>query len=326
MKNILKGKIVLASLLFASVLFYSCQEDESLERKGKPTVTFASNTITVKEGQMLNLDFILSYAIKSNSEVRMEILSTSTADFEGDLNLVDLFDSGDLSTVEDAGGGFFGGDGYYYSIPSLVTNHTLALPVAVDNAVEGDETISIRFFSVGKGEAIIDQVVNITIQDAFDLEITFDWSGSFMSGGSPVDNCDLDMDLELFYGGEYFDTSYNDCPESIIIPQDAPDGTYILLAQLWTTNGYFESVNIPANITFAKTPINLTQTENISAYFPMDMGGLDDGNSNAEVAYEIVKVADQFTITNIGTSNQIFQGRMSNLKNKRDLKAKSKKK
>ncbi|WP_313803609.1 hypothetical protein [Flavobacterium sp.] len=312
--------IALLAIVGLSLSYYSCQEDESLERKGKPTITFDSNDIVVKEGDNINLDFILSYPIKSDSEVRIEVLEETTAEAEVD------FELGDLITMEDAGGGFFGGNGYYYAIPSLTTNHTLSLPVIADNTVEGNETLKLRFYSAGKGEAMVDQIVTITIEDSSDLIIDLNWSGTFDDGGTPTDFCDLDMDLELYDpNGDLIMVSYNDCPEQITIPTSAPDGTYLLDASLWTTNGYAQPINIPANVIFSKPGITLSETFDASSYFPMADGGLSDGNGNALITFEIIKNGHIFTINEPGGTT-VFQGRVAqNMANKAVLKKKHKK-
>ena len=49
--------------------------------------------------------------------------------------------------------------------------------------------------------------------------------------------------------------------------------------------GTHKPINIPASVTFNKPGIPLVETENVSSYFPMDQGGLDDGNSNAIIKF-----------------------------------------
>ena len=102
--------------------------------------------------------------------------------------------------------------------------------------------------------------------------------------------------------------------------------TYYLDASLWTTSGYSETVNIPANLTFIKPGSSFNETYDLSTYFPMQDGGLDDGNGNALIEYTIVKSGTIYTITDPDGAT-VFQGkqkaheiRSARLKKKNKLK------
>jgi len=95
---------------------------------------------------------------------------------------------------------------------------------------------------------------------------------------------------------------------------------------LWSTGGYFENINIPAKIQFLKPGTAFNETYDISSLFPMQDGGLDDGNNNAIIEYTIEKLGTTYTITD-PNGNTVFQGRQQahqihseRLKNKLKLK------
>ena len=119
------------------------------------------------------------------------------------------------------------------------------------------------------------------------------------------------MDLELYSAtGDLLDFSYSNCPEQLILDSSLPNGTYTLFASLWTTAGHLVNVNIPANITFIKPGTASNSTYDISSFFPMQAGGLDDGNPNAGVEYTIVKTGTNFLITDENGAT-VFNGRQT---------------
>ncbi|UPT69617.1 MAG: hypothetical protein M0D53_10600 [Flavobacterium sp. JAD_PAG50586_2] len=203
--------------------------------------------------------------------------------------------------------------GYIFEIPAYTTEYSVNITTIFDDISEGAEHLKLQVISnrtlLG---TVTDLVYDITIQNAVsdDLNIRLDWSGTFTSGTEIVDNCTLDMDLELYDSNfDLLDTSYSNCPEGIILETATlPDGTYYLDASLWTTAGYTENINIPARLTFIKPGTAFNETYDLSTLFPMQDGGLDDGNGNALIEYTIVKAGTVYTITDPdGTT--VFQGK-----------------
>jgi hypothetical protein len=121
------------------------------------------------------------------------------------------------------------------------------------------------------------------------------------------------------------DFSYSNCPEGLILETATlADGTYYLDASLWTTAGYTESVNIPAQLTFIKPGSSFNESYNLSEFFPMQDGGLDDGNGSALIEYTIVKSGTIYTITDPDGAT-VFQGKQKT-KEIRSARLKKKKK
>lgn len=142
-----------------------------------------------------------------------------------------------------------------------------------------------------------------------DLNIVLNWAGTFEGIEGATDFCDIDMDLELINSaGNYISTSYTDCPESITMPATMPNGTYSLVISLWTNNGETAAINIPASVSIFKVGTLTTTTQDVSSFFPLAAGGLDDGNNNAFLIYTIVKNGSTFTVSN-QASAQILQGK-----------------
>ena len=147
-----------------------------------------------------------------------------------------------------------------------------------------------------------------------DLNIVLSWDGSFEGVAGATDFCDVDMDLELLNSaGDYVDTSYADCPEAITMTTDMEDDTYTLVISLWTNNDETAAIDIPANISIFKIGSQTTTNQDLSTFFPLADGGLDNGNDNAFIEYTIVKSGTTFTVTNQDNS-EILQGRNSNVR------------
>jgi hypothetical protein len=215
----------------------------------------------------------------------------------------------DCVAIEENGGPV----GYIFEIPAYTTEYAVNIATIFDDLSEGTENLKLQVIANRTLLGTVDNLffdINITNSVSSDLHIRLNWSGTFTSGGEEVDNCDLDMDLELYNAAfDLLDFSYSNCPESLILnTADLPDGTYYLDASLWTTSGYAEAINIPASIQFLKPGSSFNETYNISEFFPMQDGGLDDGNGNALIEYQIVKSGSVFTITN-ADGDTVFQGR-----------------
>jgi hypothetical protein len=156
--NFIKSIGKIGILLMCSLLSFSCdKEDDLLPRDGKPITTIAQKDITVTEGNDIVLDFALSYTIPEEAHYRVEIAGGNATD-------VDDFVI-DLDTMEDAGGGFFGGNGYFFVIDPDTAAATLSIETIADGLPEGTETLTLKFYSASKGKAFIDQTVNVKIND-----------------------------------------------------------------------------------------------------------------------------------------------------------------
>jgi hypothetical protein len=321
MKKINIIKLLFTTALFSSIVMLTgCNDDDvNLGHNVKPVLTSSTTTYTAKEGDVITLEFTLDKAINKPIEYRLVMLDESTATDLEDYSIPGCRSNDpDCVAIEENGGPV----GYIFEIPAYTTNYSLDISLLNDLEIESTENLKLKVVSNRTLLGTVgDLVFDINIENSSDLVIDLNWSGTFDDGGNMVDNCDLDMDLELLDSNfDYIDFSYNNCPEQLTLSTSMPDGTYYLDVSLWTTSGYFQPINIPASVTFNKPGIPLLETEDISSYFPMDQGGLDDGNSNAIITFEITKAGHNFTITN--PDNQVvFNGRKAKRAgNRRNLK------
>ncbi|WAC03590.1 hypothetical protein N7U66_09020 [Lacinutrix neustonica] len=88
------------------------------------------------------------------------------------------------------------------------------------------------------------------------------------------------------------------------------DGDYIVDASFWTNNGNASSdnSNVPVSIDFIKPGV-FYQTVNLSSLFPLNDGGLIDGNSNAITSFTVNKSGTTYTVTD-SDDNEIAQGKL----------------
>lgn len=312
MKKISNYKYHILAALFLGIFFIACNEDvEDLGKKEKPELTAdGSTSITVSEGTDAVLNFKLSKAINEPIQYRLVMLDESTATDQDDYIIPGCrSNDSDCVAIEENGGPV----GYIFEIPAYTTEYSVNISTIFDDLGEADEHLKLKVISNRTLLGTVNELFyDITIQNSVsdDLNIRLDWSGTFTSGTDVVDNCTLDMDLELYDSNfDLIDFSYSNCPESLILDTSSlPDGTYYLDASLWTTAGYTENVNIPANLTFIKPGTAFNETYDLSTFFPMQDGGLDDGNGNALVEYMIVKAGTVYTITD-PNGDTVFQGK-----------------
>lgn len=304
--------VLAASALVAGSIFTtSCNEDESLQRKGKPTLTLASNAATVTEGESAPITFDFEFAIKDPAHVRIEIVGGTGS--EADVSF-------GLPTIDQAGGGFFGGEGYFLTIPAYTDSYTFDLATVQDLFPEDAETVELKFFSAGKGYAKIDQTFTVTInnyvQPNDDVTIRLEWpSTSFVdNGGDTVSGCDIDFDLEIYDAGGVAYDSYYDCPENIVMPETAADGTYAIVPSLWTTGvaQTTERQDLPVRIIVAKQGVWYNEVDLNLPEFNAADGGLDQGNGGAiALGALLVKNGTTFTLQD-ATGTDISTGRLAN--------------
>lgn len=335
MKNTFNNIKRVSFLALTSCLaLVSCQDDDTIDKAGKPGVTVTQNTITVTEGETATFDFALDYTVGEKIDIRIDVLDENgnivpTTQPVGDPNSGNgysrlSFDDFNVpyNTWFDAGWfqyGYLGGSGYVATFPAYTENFQINIETIQDLIPEGTESFSFRLSATSLMKVIIDEVITVNVEnyvspDPAELVLRLNWEGTFVSGGNNVDFCDIDMDLELYDNTfAIVDTSYTDCPEEIVMNSATPDGDYFFVPSLWTTGGYAEAVNIPAVLTIAK-PGTLLETVDLSADFPMNEGGLNDGNGNAAVVFTINKTGNVYTINDLD-NNTVFQGRFADLSN-----------
>jgi hypothetical protein len=327
MKNINKKISCSLILIFLlSIITFSCEDDDSIARRGKPELAVISNSVTVTEGETATFILDVEYAVSEKIDIRIDIL-----DLDGNPVVTANPTDGDATT----GNGFYdrvqfeaievpyptwfesgyfeygyqGGSGYIASFPAFTETIELNIETLQDFIQDGTQTINLRLSATSLMQATIQEDVTLTINDFVgnDLVTRLNWAGDYLdSAADPCDiNSGLDMDLELIFDGAYVQTSYNDCPEELIILSSDTDGIYTIDA-----------------IDFLKAGVFLESVD-LSSIFPLNDGGLSDGNGNAITSFFVEKTGNTYTITD-SNNTQIAQGRFADyrlsIKEKRLLK------
>lgn len=180
MKNIYyKITILLAVALIFS--FTACEDDDSIPRRGKPTITVVEASKTVDEGQSAVYDFNVEYPVNESIFIRIDVLDADgnpipTTEPIGDPNsgngyaalvLDDInvpyntwFESGFFSY------GYLGGSGYVAEIPAFTESFSLSIDALLDSvADEAPETYTFRLTGVSTAAAVIDEEITLTINN-----------------------------------------------------------------------------------------------------------------------------------------------------------------
>lgn len=192
------------------------------------------------------------------------------------------------------------------------------ITILSDYLAEGDETVSLIVSGLqdpfGPSNS---QTYNLTIKDYIDPELlvlTFDWEGLGFYQGigySLCENVDLDI-LFVDETGADIGTSYEaatgDCPETIMMNADTPDGTYILASNMWANGfaGLMSNNDFPIRISIDKPGIyNEMYTPEQVWNSEEDTG--DNGNGETKPALTVIKEGNTFTV-NRPDGTQIVQG------------------
>lgn len=305
MKNKLyKITAVFVASLLGGTLF-SCQEDESLPRAGKPVVSVVTPIVTVVEGEDAVFTLKVSNPINDPIQFRIQVVEGDAVEDE-DFSMENF----GLPSV------FEGEFGYIGVIPAYQSQADFSIKTILDELPEETKSVKFKITSVLQGKGFISETtfVDVNIQNfvGTDLVATFEWSGDYLPG---VDVCDadfgLDFDLEL-YGASPMPiaTSYSSCPEEIVLEGTLADGVYTLDASLWQGNGNNTTSGFaPVTITFTKAGV-FSQTVDLSAKFPLADGGLNEGNPDAITTFTITKSGTTYTVVD-DTDTQVAQGRLA---------------
>ncbi|MGS2727299.1 hypothetical protein ACU8DI_11880 [Psychroserpens sp. BH13MA-6] len=346
MKNTyIKIKTSSLVILFLGLMIFSCQDDDTIARRGKPQLFVMNNSATVTEGETATFDIDVEYAVSDKIDIRIDVLddqgnpvvtaNPTDGDPTSGNGYYDRVEFDDFEvpypTWFEAGWfqyGYLGGSGYVATFPPFSESIQLNIETLADFIPENSKTVTFRLTSTSLMSATIDEQITLTIEDLVgdDLVARLNWDGDYLDSGA--DPCDidngLDLDLELIFGGNYIQTSYGDCPEELTILGTDTDGTYTIDASFWTNNGNSsaDNINVPASIDFLKAGV-FVESVDLSSLFPLNDGGLSDGNGNAITSFTIEKSGTTYTITD-SDNNQIAQGRVSrpfrSLEEKRQMK------
>lgn len=271
MKKIYKS-LALSLLTVSGLLITSCNDDETLTREGKPTVTLTENTIQAYEGFGSYLEFDFTYDLKEVAEIRIEVVGGTAT--EGDDYTFNI------PTIESAGGGYYGGEGYFgrlsaYSQKAFLLNY---IRIINDGVSDPNETIELKITSVANGTILIDETATVVIneQDILDpstLDIELDFTRDLTVDGTTYAGCDIDMDLYVFDNGNDaanatdLGHSWYDCPEAVQINNNpatfgsANGGLLYVWADLWD-RGPVPAPDMITNHEDIVMDLNFTKTTN----------------------------------------------------------------
>lgn len=344
MKNIhKKTSYSLVAVFLLGLITFSCQDDDdSIARRGKPALSILSNSVTVTEGETAVFTLDVEYAVSEKIDIRVDILDADgnpVVTAEGDPTTGNgFYDRVQFESIEvpyptwfESGWfqyGYLGGTGYVASYPPFTETIELNIETLQDFIQDGTQTINLRLSGTSLMNATIQEDITVIVNDftGNNLVARLNWAGDYLD--SAADPCDidagLDLDLELIYDGAYVQTSYNDCPEQLTILSSDTDGIYTIDASFWTANGNtsVDGNNVPVSIDFMKDGVFLESVD-LSSLFPLNDGGLNDGNGNAITSFSVEKNGNTYTITD-SNNTQIAQGRFADyrlsLEEKRLLK------
>jgi len=328
-------------LLFSFLCFNSCKnDDDSLERNGKPVITVINPSVTVTEGETATFNLKVEYPIAKKIDIRIDVLDDSgnpipTTEPIGDPNSGNGYAGIDIENITvpyptwfDSGAfafGYLGGSGYVATYDPYTEEMQINIDTKIDDNSNPTKTVKLRLSTTSLMTATIQQDIEINIENlvSTDLVTRLKWDGDYIN--DPCSN--LDFDLELYYNGAFTDFSYSDCPEEIVILGTDPDGSYEIDASFWTNGGNTTNpnINVPITIEFIKSGV-FVESVDLSSLFPLNDGGLNDGNGSAITTFSINKTGTVYTVID-SNNNQVAQGRMSNnnrlnLEEKRLLKSK----
>ncbi len=318
MKKILNKTVFLAALGLSSLVYFSCNDDDTeFGKLEKPTLSAVNKSYTVVEGQPFELEFTLDKAINDPIEYKLVIVPNGTAEDQLDYYIQDgcLSNNPDCVAIEENGGVV----GYVFEVPAYTTNYTLTIETIEDYLPEGTENFkvyvlprrSLRGF-VAEGTEISLAINNFT---STILRTTFDWSGTYLGvDGEQHDFCDLDLDLEFYdTGGNIVEDSYTSCPE-VIETSTLPDGDYDIYASFWSLAGATPAPNqdIPFTVTVSKQGV-FNRELSFTGLLNTDMVSGEDGNGDAYIYVGTInRTGNTYTLTD-ANGVQLEQGKSSNV-------------
>ena len=166
---------------------------------------------------------------------------------------------------------------------------------------------------------LIDVAITNYEQPNHDLTLLLDFEGTTYidDNGDEVGSCDIDFDFYVYDSGfANYGYSWYDCPEQIIIDENAADGTYYITADLYSLGGpattTADNQDIPFTIILAKQGIWYEEVH-VSGLFNTAQGGSTEGLSPSELLmdFTVVKNGTSFTLVD-GDGNDMSTGKMSN--------------
>ncbi|MFD0860798.1 hypothetical protein ACFQ1M_01150 [Sungkyunkwania multivorans] len=238
------------------LLLASCQEDDSIARRGKPTISIENRVVTVTEGETASFNLEMEYAVNQKVDIRIDLLDAQgnpaivtqpigSPDSGNGYERIPLEDINvPYPTWFEAGWfqfGYLGGTGYVATIAPYTKNFQIDIETLIDAVPEGTETFKFRLTATSLLEAVIDETITVNVQNFVgdELGLGLEWE----STDATFDPCSMDMDIFLSDFSVF--TFTGNCPEFLFNPTDPglevttvlADGVYTVVADLWDNGG-----------------------------------------------------------------------------------------
>ncbi len=329
MKKLLGYKFFVAALLaagFASCDNYNEDEDDTFNtRADKPVVTVSATDFTVTEGEDVTITLTADKALTVPMEFKLELLPSSTGGFR------DFVASGEETSIT-TGAGIIG---YLVTMPAYTTSYTFTISPELDLEAEGTEVFNFRLYSASNSTGLIaegNENITVTVNNGTsnDFIASVRWGGDYADDfgtlhagtylgvdGNEHEYCDFDFDMEVYDASfNIFEVDYDNCPATVVIPADAPDGDYIIVPSFWDRATAAGSVPQSGNIIYPVfvdmgKPGVFSHTVDLTGTFTYVAGGANNGNPDAYVPVAIVtKVGTTYTLKDYNDPSIILgQGR-----------------
>jgi hypothetical protein len=324
MKNILKYNFLFAAATIG--LLSSCSEDDdkTLARGFKPTLTVDQTSFSMTEGDEITVNVTASQAINKSMEFKVELVG-GTASFR------DYTSSGDETVVDDGQGVI----GHKFSIPAYTTDYSFTIGAVKDMLPEGAENMTLRIYSMGNANGSIDQQITVNIADfvSNDIAIELNWSktrpdafGTLSNGtyvgvdGDDHEFGDYDFDFYVFDAVTFDEvTGYaaatGASPEKAVLADaDLVDGDYWIVPDLYDSGAEPEErFKFDIELRVAKygvwyhaMPLNYYSDNAVSAPF-----GLNGGETYAAI---LTKAGTTYTLSDFNSGDVLASGRLAQLR------------
>lgn len=334
MKNI--NKFLFAFLGLA--LLSSCSEDEDAtdQRIVKSVVTVDQTTFSITEGETATVTMTTNTPLNVRSDFKLELVggTGSFIDYtvEGDNNA----DTDDETSIDDG----YGIIGHKVTLPAYATTSTFDITPFLDFFPEGTETLIFRLYPMGNSTTLVDaasETITVTVANGTsnDVVTVVDWSQNYRdsfgtltsptylaSNESSYEYCDYDFDLEIYDGAfNYFDTSYDFCPETLTILSTDPDDTYYIAPSFWTNvvaTGHYpvEEIAFKVKVTIAKPGVWVYETNYNDQWNSTDGGSAQGNPDGFVVTAALIKTGSTYVLEDFNTGDVLASGKQANIKSR----------
>lgn len=309
--------LMIALLASSSALFYSCDDDQLEDKRNpKPTLSVDKTGVVATEGDVITFTVTIDKPLSNAVDFKVE-LESGTGDFR------DFTCSGEESTLDEGGFGQ-GKIGYKLVLPALATSTTFTITPNKDLFVEGTETLKLKLKSSGNMLATVSpdsEFISIGVNDyvSNDVGASLVWGKvtnshgtiselEFTDGtGAQASMHDTDFDLIILddLGDPInYDGATSNNPEVTELLASAPDGIYLVYAELWDFGATPPAEAFSYDLTFQISKYG-TWATTITVPTTSD-------DSFADVVAVIIKTGNTYVVEDID-GNQLATGKYKSI-------------